>query len=133
MLGVILAVTDITLGCGNSQLQEIRDEFLPRIGEHALGMELHSFDMVLLMAQTHDGASAVFFGCPGADFKLWGKIFFLHDQGMITGGRHRHRQTLKDGFVVVHDWAGFPVHEVRGADDAPAEGFADRLMPEANA
>ena len=38
-------------------------------------MELYSFDVVLLVAQAHDGAGAVFFGGPGADFELGGKIF----------------------------------------------------------
>ena len=80
------------------------------------------------MAQAHDGAGAVFFGGPGADFEFCGKIFFFDDQRMITGGRHRHGKALKDGLIVVHDWAGLAVHEVRGADDASAEGFADGLM-----
>ena len=61
-----------------------------------------------------------------------GRSLFFHDQRVITRRRHRHRKALKDGSIVVHDWAGFPVHQVRGADDASAKCFADRLMAEAH-
>src|SRR5579864_7210393 len=96
-------------------------------------MELDAFNVMAAVAQAHDGASAVFFGGPGADFQLGGQIFFFHDKRMIAGGRHRHRQTLKDGFVVVHDRAGLAVHDMTGTNDIAAEGFADRLVTEADA
>ena len=51
---------------------------------------------------------------------------------MIPGGGHGHGKALKHGFIVVHDWARLAMHEVRGADDASAEGFADGLMSEAD-
>src|SRR5579864_2380044 len=95
-------------------------------------MELDAFNVMAAVAQAHDGASAVFFGGPGADFQLGGQIFFFDDKRMIAGGRHRHRQTLKDGFVIVHDRAGLAVHDMRGANDVAAESFAYRLVPEAD-
>src|ERR1700675_3732762 len=49
---------------------------------------------------------------------------------MIAGRCHRHGQTLKDRFIVMHDRAGFAVHEMGGANHASAEGFANRLVPE---
>ena len=70
-------------------------------------MELHAFHGVLLVAQAHDGAGAIFFRGPGADFQFGGQIFFFHDQRVIAGGRHGHGKALKDGLIVVHDWRWF--------------------------
>src|SRR5271169_3810482 len=93
-------------------------------------MELHALDGVAAMAQTHDGAAAVFLGGPGADFQFGGQIFFLDDERMIPRGRHGHGETLEDSSVVMHDSAGFAMHEMSGANHAAAEGFADRLVPQ---
>ena len=90
-------------------------------------MELHSL-CVPAVAQAHNGAGAVFFGGPGADFQFRGKIFFFDDERMIASGRHRHGKTLKDGFVVVHHCAGLAMHDMTGANHAAAEGFADCLV-----
>src|SRR6266567_6195738 len=95
-------------------------------------MELHSLDLMEPVAQTHDGASAVFFGGPGADFQLCRQILFLNDQRMVARGCHRHRETLKDGSVVVNDRTGLAVHEMRRSNHVAAEGFADGLVSQAN-
>ena len=95
-------------------------------------MELHSLDRITAVTQAHDGAAAVFFGGPGADFQFGGQIFFLDDERMIARGRHGHGKALEDGSVVVHDCAGLAMHEMSGANHASAEGFADRLMSEAD-
>src|SRR5579862_6526442 len=96
-------------------------------------MKLHAFDRILAMTQAHDGAGAVFFGGPGANFKIGGQIFFLDDQGMVAGGCHRYRESLKDGSVVMHDRAGLAVHKVRGTNHAASEGLADGLVSKADA
>jgi hypothetical protein len=95
-------------------------------------MELDAFDEMLAMAQAHDGAGAIFFGGPGADFEICGEIFFFDNQRVVARSGHGHGQALEDGSVVVHDGAGFAVHEMRGANYVSAEGFADGLMSEAD-
>src|ERR1700722_19807891 len=95
-------------------------------------MELHSLDREAAMAHAHDGAGAVFFCGPGADFQFGGEIFFLDDERMIARGRHGHRKNLKDGFVVVYDRGGLAVHKMGGAHHASTEGFANRLVSQAN-
>ena len=85
------------------------------------------------MAQAHDGAGSVFFRRPGADFQFRRQIFLFDDQRMVAGGRHRHGQALEDAFVVVHDGAGFAMHEMGSAHDFAAESFADGLMSQADA
>ena len=62
-----------------------------------------------------------------------GKIFFVDDERMVARSRHGHGKTLKDSLVVVHDRAGFAVHEMGGANHAAAKGFADRLVSQADA
>src|SRR6202049_1012874 len=95
-------------------------------------MELHSLDRVPAMAQPHDGALAVFFCSPGADFQFRGKTFFLDDQGVVASGSHRDRQSLKNTFIVMHDRAGLAVHKVCGAYYVAAEGRANGLMSKAH-
>jgi len=51
---------------------------------------------------------------------------------MITGGRHRHRETLKDRSVVVHHRARLAMHKMSGANHAAAKGFPDCLVTEAD-
>ena len=96
-------------------------------------MELHAFDGAMPVAQAHDGAGAVFFGGPGADLEFGGQVFLFNDERVIAGGRHGHGESLEDGAVVVHDGAGFAVHEMGGAHHVAAEGFADGLVSEADA
>jgi len=60
--------------------EKVCHQFPPPIRQHAFRMELHTFDCVLAVAQAHDGAGAVFFGGPGADFQFCGKIFFFDDE-----------------------------------------------------
>jgi hypothetical protein len=111
---------------------KVRHQLFPRIRQDALRMELHTFYPMAAMAQAHDGAGAVFFSGPGADFQFSRQIFFLDDERMIAGGGHRHGQTLKDSFIVMHDRAGFAVHKMGGAHHSASESFADRLVPETN-
>src|SRR5579872_6681506 len=51
---------------------------------------------------------------------------------MIAGSGHRHRETLEDSFVVVHDCAGLAMHDMSCADHTAPECFADRLVSEAH-
>src|SRR5258708_34759976 len=95
-------------------------------------MELHALDRIAAVTQAHDGPGAVFFRRPGADFQFGGENFLFDDERMVARGGHGHRKTLKDGSDVVHDGASLAVHEMSGANDPAAKGFADRLMSEAN-
>src|ERR1700730_283199 len=95
-------------------------------------MELHAFHWEAPVAQTHDRAAAVLLGGPGADFQFCGQIIFLDDERVIAGGGHRHGKPLKDSFVVVHHGASLAMHEMSGTHDGTAEGFADRLVSEAD-
>ena len=53
------------LSLGSPDYQESsQDEFLARVCQHAFGMELHSLDRELLMPQSHDGSSTIFFSRP---------------------------------------------------------------------
>src|SRR5947209_1328574 len=96
-------------------------------------MKLHTFDGMPTMTQTHDGTGAIFFGCPGTDLQLRGKMFFLDDERMIARGSHRHGHALKHGAVVMHDSAGLAVHDMGRANHASAEGFPDSLVSQTNA
>src|SRR5579863_5379022 len=115
-----------------SQREKICDEFFAGVSQHAFGMELHAFDGMEAVAQAHDGAGAVFLGSPGADFQFRGQIFFLDDERMIARGRHGHGQAPEDRAIVMHDGAGFAVHEMSGANHVSAEGLTDGLMSEAD-
>ena len=60
-----------------------------------------------------------------------GRSFCSTIERVVARGSHGHGQALKYGFIVVHDRAGFAVHEMSGPDDVSAERFADRLVAEA--
>ena len=62
-----------------------------------------------------------------------GRSFCFDDQRVVARGGHGHGEALKNGSIVMHDRAGFAVHEMWSADDLPAKGFADGLMSEADA
>src|ERR1700756_4735309 len=95
-------------------------------------MELHSFDWVLFMPQSHDGPRTVFLRGPGADFEICRQVLLFHDQRVIARCGHWHGESLKHGSVVMHHGAGLSVHQMRSTDDASAKGLANRLMPQAN-
>ena len=111
-------------------VQKILHQFLAGIGEYALGVELDSLNHMLPMAQPHDGSRAILLRGPCADFQICRQILFFHDEGVVAGGRHRHRQPLKNGSVVVHNGAGLAMHDVRCPNDVSPKGLADCLMPQ---
>src|SRR5579875_3755753 len=52
---------------------------------------------------------------------------------MVARGQKRRRQALEDRAAVVVNLTGLSVIDCTGTDDAPAEGFADRLMSQTDA
>src|SRR5258708_9444850 len=95
-------------------------------------MELHSFDSQRSVAQSHDGAGAIFLCRPGTHFKLGWQAFFFDDERVVASGRHRSRKTTKDALVIVRHCARLAVHQVGSANHSTAKSRADGLMSEAN-
>jgi hypothetical protein len=81
-----------------SQPEEIGDQLFPRFGQHAFRMKLHALDWVASMAQAHDGAGAVFFGCPCADFEFRRQVFFLDDERVVARGGRGYGKALERRF-----------------------------------
>src|SRR4030081_2722126 len=95
-------------------------------------MKLHSLDRKLSVSQPHDGALAVFFGSPGANFQFGGETSFLDNERVVASRGHRDRDSLKNTFIVMHNRTGLAVHQVRGAHYVAAEGRANSLMTKAH-
>ena len=117
---------------GLRQAEEILDHLFAGRCQHALGMELHSLNRKLSMAEAHNDASAILIACPGTDFEVARQVAFPDDQGVITSGSKRRVNSPKDGSPVVFHRAGLAVHQSFGADHLPTESLADRLMSEAD-
>ena len=118
--------------CTPSTFEEVLDEFLPLVRQHAFGMKLHALNRKLPVPQAHDDSRPVSVVSPGADFEIAGQAVFGDDQRVIAGCRHRRRQAAKDGFAVVLDLAGFAVHQVLRANHLASESCANGLVSEAN-
>ena len=69
---------------------------------------------------------------PGAHFKLCRQIFLLHDERMVTSGRHGRGQAMENGLIIVNDCACFAVHQARSAHHVSAKSRADGLMSKAD-
>ena len=115
-----------------SQTEKVLHQFLPSVRQHAFGMELNAFQWEFLVAEAHDHAGAVTFDGVRADLEIGWQAFFVDDQRVVACGSHGRVDAAEDGFAVVLDAAGFPVHQVFGADDLAAEGFAHCLVSQAN-
>jgi hypothetical protein len=81
------------------------------------------------VTQTHDQIVA----CRRGDFETRGQRLALDDERMIASGFELLRQPAKERAPVVFDLRRLAVHGHGRAHDAPAENFADSLMPEADA
>ena len=92
-------------------------------------MELHTFDFVAAVAESHDDAVVRF--C--ADDQLARQGFSLDDKGMVARCGERIGQLAENVLVVVMNLAGFAMEKLRCADDFSAERGADGLVTEANA
>ena len=78
-----------------SVAEEIGQQLMTGIGEHALRVELHPLHMgVLAVPEPHDRAVLE----PGRDFEAVGQRLPFGDQGVIAGRRERLRQPGKDPF-----------------------------------
>jgi len=69
----------------------------------------------------------------GGDCQAFGQGITLNHEGVVTGGWKFLRHILKNILVVMTDLRGFPVHQLIGPNNFPAEGLPDRLVAEANA
>src|SRR5258708_19190644 len=112
--------------------QEIRHQFLPLVRQHALRMELHTFNREFLMSQAHDDAGSVFVRSPCANFQIAWQILLGDDQRMVARRSHGRSQAAKDGLAIVLNLTGFAVHQVLRAHHLPAKSCADGLVSEAD-
>jgi len=101
--------------------------------QHALRMELNTFDWKITMTQAHDDAATIPIDASGRYLQLLGQVFLFHDQGVIARRGKRRWNAAKDFSAVVLDLAGFAMHEVVRTYDFASEGGADGLMPKAYA
>src|SRR3984893_19579216 len=92
-------------------------------------MELDAFDAEFAVAQAHDGA----IGGLGGNFERARERFALDDQRVVARGLKILRESTKDGFAIVVNFACFPVHNFCRADYAATKCGAYGLVPEANA
>ena len=98
------------------------------LGEEALGMELHPLDGELAVAQTHQLAAIDRPG--GGDQAL--RETLIHHQAVVPCRGEGRRHAGEDAMPVVTDLGGLAMHEPGSALDHPAEGLADRLVPQAH-
>src|SRR6266704_8449 len=92
-------------------------------------MELHAFDFVAAVTESHDDAVAGL----GGDGEFARQGFFFDDQGMVARGGEGIGQLAEDILAVVMDLASLAVKEFRSADYFSAERRADGLMAKAHA
>src|SRR5258706_6871084 len=92
-------------------------------------MELNSFDRILAMSQSHYQSVRR----RRRHLEYIRQASLVDDKGVIPGRFESVRQATKDRGRVVTDLGGFAVHQSFGANDPPAEGFANRLVSKTNA
>src|ERR1700757_1977502 len=100
------------------------------LGEHALGMELHTLDGQRAMTQTHDDGGARIPSSVG----FWSACCYLefgwqfvlgNDERMIARTREGRGQSGKNSVAIMINLARFAVHELMGANNLAAKGLAD--------
>ncbi len=113
--------------------KKVTDQLLAVGGEHALGMELDTFDRELAVTKTHDDGSTVAIDSTGADLELFRERFLGNNQGMIASGGHWGGDAAENGAAIVIDLAGLSVHEIGGTNNITTESGADGLVSETDA
>jgi len=98
------------------------------LGEEALGVELDPLDRQFAVAQAHELSPV---DRPGGRLQAL-RQGIVHHQAVVAGGGERRRQAAEDAAAVVADLAGLAMHQPGRPLDHPAEGLADRLVPEAD-
>ena len=91
-------------------------------------MELHPFDVVGAMTESHDEAV----GRLGGDLEIVGDGGPVDDQRVVPRGFQWVGEPLEDTRIPVLDERGLAVHDVGGPYHRSAEHFSDALMTEAD-
>lgn len=93
-------------------------------------MELHAFDVVLFMAQTHNHTLAI----PGGNLQILRESFLRYDPAMITAHGKLCRQAGKDIFSWAEDVdrRSHTMINFRKIRKFSAEGFSYGLMSQAD-
>src|SRR5690606_13872263 len=109
--------------------KEILQQRVAVFGQDRFRMELHAFDVELLMAHAHD----LTVGGPRRHFQAVGQRGALDRQRVIADHRVRTRQVLEDADARVFDRRSLAVHDLLRAHYLAAERGADGLVAEAHA
>jgi serine/threonine-protein kinase len=100
------------------------------LGEHRLGVELHTLERQLAVAHGHQHAVVG----PAGGFEGRRQGVRAHRQRVVAGGRERAGESGQDADPLVVDQGGLAVAQLRGAlDDGPvdrAEGLVTQADPE---
>ena len=92
-------------------------------------MKLNAFEFVLFVADAHDDTVLGF----GGDGEFTRKRFALDDERVVPRCDEWLWQFLEDTFSIVMNFASLAVKKLGRANDLAAEGFANRLMTQADA
>src|SRR5262249_26009412 len=114
--------------CG-LKLQEILNQLLAILRQHALRMKLHALNRILLMTKPHDRAVRR----SRCNLKLVRQSLFGNNQRMIARARYRILQTAENCLAVVRDLARLSMHQLWCANNIAAKSCANRLMSQADA
>ncbi|CAM5734791.1 hypothetical protein SHIRM173S_04541 [Streptomyces hirsutus] len=98
------------------------------LGEHRLGVELHTLDAQFTVTQTHHDAVRR----PGRHFQLLRYGGRLGGQRVVARRRERRRQTRENALAPVLDRRGLPVQQLGGAVHDTAVGHLHGLHAEAD-
>ena len=115
--------------CGSHQGEEVAQHVVTAGRQDRFGMELHAFDGVLTMTQTHHEPVVG----RGRDLETIGHRVAGHDQRVVARRLERIGQAGEHPSPVVADQRGLAVHHLRSAYDAAAEDLPHALQTEAHA
>src|SRR3954452_6135291 len=117
------SIASVRTGLG---IQEVLQERLAAIGEHRLGVELHSLGGQLAVADRHHGAVR-----PGRALEAVRQVR-IDDERVVAPGHERGFEAAEDRPAVVLDRCGLAVDRLAAHDPSP-ERLGQRLVAEADA
>src|SRR2546423_3091254 len=117
------SIASVRIGLG---IEEVPQELLAMVGEHRLGVELHTLGRQLPVPQAHDGLAGA-----RRDLELVGQGR-VDDQRVVAAGHERGIEPGEDRPSVVLDLRRLAVHGL-AAHDLSTEGHGQCLMAEADA
>src|SRR3989339_165393 len=109
--------------------QEIRQHGVAMLGEDALGVKLHAFDVEASVFDAHNFAVVG----PSGHLQTGRTAGALDRQRMVAVDGKLRGQTGKHTLLCGGDDAGLAVHQLLGPNDLAAKGRAYGLMPQADA